>query len=174
MQPQSRRLALACAIALAAWALLVFGLGARSLWVDEYFSAVMTRGGPLDAAAAAMSDFHPPLYFMALNLWRGAAGDSEFGLRALSSAGGLVSVALMGAVARRTLGRAWVLPAMLALALAPAAIELGRMARYYAWVMALGLLATWWLWGAARAARAGRPSATSLSLPPLPSTIPRW
>ncbi len=158
MRAPSKRLLTGCAIALASWTFLVAGLAARSLWVDEYFSVAMTGGGPLDAAAAALSDFHPPLYFMALNLWRSAAGNSEFGLRALSSIGGILAVTLMGPVAARTHGRRWAIPAMLALAVAPAAIEFGRMARYYSWVMALGLLATWLM---LRAIEAG-PRATQI------------
>jgi len=46
-------------------------------------------------------DVHPPLYFWAVSLWRAAVGDGLFRTRLFSLACGLVSLATVGAIARR-------------------------------------------------------------------------
>ena len=130
------------ALLLVSWALLTWQLGARSLWFDEYLALQMSRGGVAQVVAAAAADIHPPLYFLGLAAWTAAAGTSDFALRWFSAATGLLSVAMMVPLARPWLGRRAALLAALLLALAPAFVEFSRMARYYALVVALALLAT--------------------------------
>ena len=141
---------------LASWALLTWQLAGRSLWFDEYLSLQMSRGTPAQVVAAAAGDIHPPLYFLGLAAWTALAGASDFALRWFSSAAGLVSVALCAALARRWLGSRTALPAALLLACAPPFVEFSRMARYYALLVALALLATVLLLRAVRRPTLGR------------------
>jgi len=66
-------------------------------------------------------------------------------VRWLSTAAGIVGVALTAVVARRLTGRRAAAAAAGLLGLAPAFIEFSRMARYYSLVLMLGLLSTWLL-----------------------------
>jgi 4-amino-4-deoxy-L-arabinose transferase-like glycosyltransferase len=137
-----KHLFLQIGVLLLAWALLVFRLSDRSLWIDEYLSLQMTRGSTTAVIAAAAADIHPPLYFLGLSAWTWLAGASDFSLRLFSAASALPAVALMLPLARRWLGPSASLPAALLLALAPIFVEASRMARYYALLTTLGLLAT--------------------------------
>lgn len=149
------------AIILLSFALLSVRLGERSLWVDELGTWQMTRGAGQDVLESAMRDLHPPLYFLGVSAWTALAGAGDFSLRWFSVAAGIVAVALMPSVARRLIGPRAAVPAALVLALAPAFIEFSRMARYYAMILAIGLLSTrllldaldrpsakrWWAYG---------------------------
>ncbi|HJW84354.1 MAG TPA: glycosyltransferase family 39 protein, partial [Anaerolineae bacterium] len=132
-------------IILVSWSLLVWQLGRRSLWVDEFLSLEMSRGGLHDVIAASTADLHPPLYFLALRAWTALAGTSDFAVRWLSTAAGIVGVALTVVVTRRLTGRRAAAAATWLLGLAPAFVEFSRMARYYSLVLMLGLLSTWLL-----------------------------
>lgn len=129
-------------VLLLGWGLLVLGLGQRSLWVDEFLTLEMIRGSLTDVFRAAVADIHPPLYFLGLRLWTALCGTGDLSLRLFSVFGGMVGLALMPAVARNLGGRRAALPAALLLAAAPAFVEFSRMARYYSWLLALGLLST--------------------------------
>jgi hypothetical protein len=127
------------------WILLTAQLDRRSLWVDEFLTLQMIRGAPQDVIAASMADLHPPLYFLALHAWTGLAGASDFALRWLSIAFGILGLTLLPSIAQRLAGPRAVAPATLLLALSPAYIEFSRMARYYSLVLMLGLLSTQFL-----------------------------
>lgn len=63
-------------------ALRLFRLGAQPLWLDEAFSAWMASQPLGDILEANfLSDIHPPLYYLLLHFWVGAAGTSESALR---------------------------------------------------------------------------------------------
>ena len=51
----------------------------KSIWLDEAFSVALSQRLPHEIVrAAALSDFHPPLYYLVLNLWlRGGAGEGH-------------------------------------------------------------------------------------------------
>jgi hypothetical protein len=62
-----------------------------------------THATPLAVATTLReTDVHPPLYFWALSLWREVTGNSLFALRLPSVLCALVSLALIGAIARDT------------------------------------------------------------------------
>lgn len=101
----------------------------ESLWFDEAWSVYAVNAPapqtfepprgiranvtvPLRAAysdftttlARVRDDVHPPLYFMALDAWTFAAGESVFALRYLSLLVGLLGTALMYPLGRRLFG----------------------------------------------------------------------
>lgn len=129
-------------LVLLGWALLMWGLDRRSLWNDELFTLNMSSGGVLDVMDASARDLHPPLYFLSVRAWLALAGPSDFSLRFLSAAYGLVGLALMPIAARRLVGSRAAMAATLMLAVSPAFIEFSRMARYYSLLLMLGLLST--------------------------------
>lgn len=71
---------LGLALALRTWA-----LGEASLWMDEGASLLLSQGSATDIVRRVVAEeSHPPLYYLALGLWR-QLGDSELFLRALSA-----------------------------------------------------------------------------------------
>ncbi len=138
----------ALGLILLSWGLLVWDLERHNLWVDEFLTLQMIQGTPQDVIAASMADQHPPLYFLAIHAWSAVAGSSDFALRWLSAAAGSLGLALMPGIARRLAGPRAAVPATLLLSIAPAFVEFSRMARYYSFVLALGLLSTKLLWDA--------------------------
>jgi uncharacterized membrane protein len=127
---------------LLSWGLLVWRLGERSLWVDEFLTLQMIGGRWPEVIAVSVADKHPPLYFIALHGWVSLVGSSDFALRLFSVMTGLVGVALMASLTRRLIGSRAVVPGVFALGIAPAFIAFSRMARYYALLLSLGLLST--------------------------------
>lgn len=81
---------------------------ARPAWPVTPFPAATVaaaQGGHAGLGEIAISlrqtDVHPPLYFWAVSLWRAALGPSLFAARLFSVLCGLVSLALVGGIARR-------------------------------------------------------------------------
>ena len=124
------------------WCLLSWQLGERNLWIDEYNTSVMIQGSPQQVIDTAANDFHPPLYYLLISFWTRLASASDFSLRWPSIAASLLCLPLLMVVARRLTDSRIALWSVLLFSLSPAAIEFGRMARYYSLMMALGLLST--------------------------------
>jgi len=88
------RVAIACGIILLSSFLLLYQLDAKSLWVDELFSAGMTQRDFGGIILGVARDLHPPLYFLVLRIWAIFAGDGDFALRFFSVVWGLLSLPL--------------------------------------------------------------------------------
>jgi 4-amino-4-deoxy-L-arabinose transferase-like glycosyltransferase len=133
-----------CLLALAA-ALRIIGAGSYPVWTDEGWSiwAASDLSTTIDKLSA---DRHPPLYFLALGAWEGAAGDSRIALRFLSIAAGLLSVAAVYRLGADVLGRAGGLYAALLFATNPMAVYYSQEVRHYGWlVLGAALLSLFFL-----------------------------
>ena len=88
----------------------------------------------------AMQEYtHPPLYFMALRLWRELFGAGDAAARGLSVAAGLVALVLLFDTARTLHGSVPALWACLLMALASPQIHYSQEARGYTLLLALAL-----------------------------------
>jgi len=116
-------------------------LGAQSLWYDEGVSYGHTQRDLLEIGQAVRDNVHVPFYFMALKLWAGLVGTSEFGLRAFSALASIASVAVTYALGRRLFGPLAGLAAALLVALNGFSVTYGQEARMYALLALLGGLA---------------------------------
>jgi hypothetical protein len=98
----TKRFGLACLgiLALA----LVFrlpGLTRESLWLDEAYSALFSAKPLVELWSDVPSyETHPPFYYTLLKGWTGVFGQSEAGLRSLSLAADLLTIALVACAAR--------------------------------------------------------------------------
>ena len=139
--PISRRTELfaALAIALAAVALRVYGLGRESLWLDEGFTWRLARLAPLDAIAASRGDVHPPLFTLLVGLLVRLFGDGETTLRAVSVVASCASVLLAWRLARRAFGETAAWGAAALVALSAFQVRYAQEARAYALLGALSL-----------------------------------
>jgi len=90
---QTTILCLLLFVLLVSFGLRVYRLGDKSVWWDEGLAAWSARQSLVEIAQWTSSDVHPPLYFWMLHFWRWGSGDSEFGLRLLSAAIGVLTVA---------------------------------------------------------------------------------
>lgn len=126
---------------LLALALRLWGLTAQSLWLDEAISAELARLSPRDIVAAAAADVHPPGYYLLLRGWA-RLGDGPAMLRLLSTLCSTASVALLGIVGARLVGRPAALVAALLCALSEFQLEYAHEVRMYALLGCLSLVAT--------------------------------
>lgn len=136
-------------------ALLRFhALGEKSLWWDEFCTLQFAAGhvepnskkvmySPLGVVPALRADQHVPLYFMALNLWIRACGNSEAAMRSLSAIFGIGTIWLIYLVARELLQESTGLVSSFILALAPLHVYYAQEARPYTLEVFLALLTTY-------------------------------
>jgi uncharacterized membrane protein len=89
------------ALLLLGFALRLYLVAESNIWYDEGLAVWAARQSPADIAAWTSADVHPPLYFWLLHGWRLLVGDSEFAVRWLSVAIGLLAVAVTFTLARR-------------------------------------------------------------------------
>ncbi len=124
---------------LLAFALRTYALGKRELTFDEVGSVFIAARGPLGILAYLRDAIreHPPFYYLLLSLWMPLAGRSEFAVRFLSVAIGLVTVAAMYRLARQTMRQPAALLTTFLLVLSPFHVRVSQDARMYV------LLALW-------------------------------
>lgn len=130
----------AVGVLLLAAAARFYNLGASSLWYDEGFSAFVASEPLPELIAHTARDIHPPLYYLLLHGWMQAAGRSDVALAFFSLVFGLLSVALVIALARRWFGDGAGLLAGLAAAVNPFQIWYSQEVRMYTLAAFLGLL----------------------------------
>jgi len=95
-----RTLWLLVGLILLAAAMRLYQIEAQSIWFDEGWSAYAAAQPTLvDAVNADLTN--PPLYYVLLNLFAGAAGTSEFALRWFSALLGLLVIPLSAVLGRR-------------------------------------------------------------------------
>ena len=140
------------ALLLFATALRLGGLGVQELSGDEAFSVGFAAPSPAEIASETLrlGEPHPPLYYAVLHAWMAIAGDSEFALRFLSAAAGILAVALIFAFVRQLFGCSAAFAAATFMAINPFQIWYAQTSRMYAISTALALLATLLLWAGLR------------------------
>ncbi len=138
LRPQCWTLiALAC---VAAVLIRCWGIGSRSFWMDEAYSAwfISLSWSELWFETPRYEP-HPPAYYSLLKLWSYLAGESSAALRGLSALAGIATVAVVGLAAKElallTRSRRPLLLVAIACALAalsPRLLVIGQDARPYA------------------------------------------
>ena len=77
------------------------GIGSRSLWLDEAYSAWFIDLSWRNLWVLTPSyETHPPFYYSLLKIWADLFGDSAVALRSLSAVAGLIAIPIMAMVAR--------------------------------------------------------------------------
>ena len=130
---------------LLAFGLRVAFLDRQSLWGDEAYSlALATRTSLTDILEEVLSGDpytpHTPLYYLLLNSWVGLVGSSDYALRALSAAFGLLTVPVSYVLARRLAGPAVGLLVGFLSAFSPFLVYYSQEARMYAMAGFLAML----------------------------------
>ncbi len=140
-------LAVELAILALAFGLRVYGLGWRSLWFDEGYTAWIVAGELDGLVATTAEDIHPPFYYLLVRLWLGLAGPAnETTLRFVSALAGTLAVALIARLAGDMYGRRAAIVAGLLAAVSPFLIVYSQEARMYGLLVALETAAVWCLW----------------------------
>lgn len=105
----------------------------QSLWLDEGTSAILARDNTLVSIIKdfAPGDFHPPLYYLLLNLWSRVFGHSEVALRGLSVLTGLGTIGLVYLIGEKLFNKKTGYIAALLLAISPLHIYYSQEARMY-------------------------------------------
>jgi len=128
---------------LASFGLRVYRLGDKSVWWDEGLAAWAARQSLADIARWTAADVHPPLYFWMLHFWRRASGDSEFGLRLLSAAIGVLTAAATYRLGQKAGGPKVGLLAALLIGISRFDIWWSQEMRMYALAALLAALSLW-------------------------------
>lgn len=132
-----------------ALALRVHRLAAQSLWYDEAVTAQVAGRGIAELTRWTADDIQPPLYYYVVAGWTAVAGRSEWALRFPSVGFGVLTAALMWAVARRLFAsRPAARLAALVATLSPLYVYYAQEARMYTQLTFLGVLAGYALWRA--------------------------
>ncbi|HKZ82586.1 MAG TPA: glycosyltransferase family 39 protein [Anaerolineae bacterium] len=150
--PQTRTLLFVALLSLAAFALQIHRLEAKSLWTDEGLSVYRARLPLPDALSnqiviqdVVTTDTHPPFYFVLLHLWRRLAGETEFALRWLSVFMGTLAIPLVYVTGCRIASRGAGVWAAIAGVLSPFVVWYAQDARMYTLLMVEVLLSTYLL-----------------------------
>lgn len=116
----------------------------KSLWGDEWWSLelVLNPSG-WEVLKGAIRDVHPPFYFMALWGWLKIAGQSEWALRFLSAAAGVVVVWATAFVTKELIGKREALLAAFLIAISPYWLQSANELRTYSLVACWTSLATY-------------------------------
>lgn len=169
-----RDLWLVTLLTLAAFALRMADLTARSLWLDESFTLLRVNGPWAEMIANTVwrqgiftTDLNPPLYFALLKAWGMFAGLSEFAIKSFSAFWAVLVVPLTYVLARNVFGRRVAFLAAVLALLSPAYQWYAAELRMYSMMAALGALSTWLVFKAGKGSRvalAGWLAVTALSL----------
>jgi uncharacterized membrane protein len=128
-------------ILLLGWALRLHAIETRSLWADEGWTMLLSKGPGLGTITRTMAhDQHPPLFFMLFRLWRNATGDTELATRYFSVLIGMMAVAGTYQLGRELFNPLAGILAALILALSDLHIDLNQEVRHYS---LLATLAVW-------------------------------
>ncbi|MDA8218073.1 MAG: glycosyltransferase family 39 protein [Dehalococcoidales bacterium] len=130
------------AVTAVGFALRICRLSAQSFWYDEGISVTLAGRNLAQITQGALADIHPPVYYYVLHFWMQLAGNSEFSVRFVSVAAGVLAVCLLFNLARRLFTSGTGLAAAVLLAVAPLAVYYGQEARMYSLLLALTLLWT--------------------------------
>jgi hypothetical protein len=134
----------AVALLLAAFALRVHALGAKSLWYDELRQVEVAQQPLADFRRHLLLHAGRPLDYLVTHVLL-AWGHQEFWLRVPALLWGTLSVAVFFALARRWLGARPALWALALLAASPFAVQYSQEQRPYALYLLIALLALWTL-----------------------------
>jgi hypothetical protein len=127
---------------LLAFAIRTYRLDAQELGFDAVASVFVASHGPLGLFAYVRGAIreHPPLYYFLLSLWMPVAGRSEFAIRFLSVGIGVITIATMYRLVRRTAGLSVALFAVVLLTLSPFHVHESRNPRMYGLLALFSLL----------------------------------
>jgi 4-amino-4-deoxy-L-arabinose transferase-like glycosyltransferase len=130
------------ALILLAFALRVHNLGQAPLWLDEALSGAIAGKGWQGIIAHSSSTVfeHPPFYYLALHLWSGLAGSSEFSLRFFSLFWGVLLIPLLYRFISPWGGRRLALLTALLSVISTTHVVHSQDARMYTFVLFLGVL----------------------------------
>lgn len=129
-------------LALTAFTMRAVSLDAQSLWRDEVDALrFATAPWPEMLASFVRPGWNGPLYFLLLRGWATLAGTSEYALRFLSLAFGVLGVPLAHVLGRRLFNRPAALLAALLAATSPYLAWYGQEVKMYTLVVALAVLA---------------------------------
>jgi uncharacterized membrane protein len=132
----------------AAAALLMMAIGVsiglnQSVWFDEGYSIMVAQQSVSEVISLVTVDAHPPLYYLLLKVWMAMFGESELALRGSSILAGGVSVVVLAFLLKDLFSKRIALLALPFVVAAPFLVRYLFEIRMYAFVMLIGLLATW-------------------------------
>ncbi len=144
---QSRLWMVAILPVMAAFFIFVTSLTQTALWADEGWTVAATASAnPITITEWTVQDVHPPLYFMALSVWRLFTGDSVFELRYFSVLVTLLGVALVYRIGTQMFNHRAGFVAAVLYALHDQVKVLTQEVRHYPGQLTMTVLVLWLYW----------------------------
>lgn len=120
-------------ITLLGFGLRFYGIGTKTVWLDEAFSLWLAHQPLVDMWGWLIKiDQHPPIYYSLLHYWIVFFGDLQGPVRALSALCGGLAIPFFYGASRYLLDQHTALLAALLLAIAPFHVRYGQEVRMYA------------------------------------------
>ena len=116
-----------------------------SIWFDESYSAYLIRGDFSEIWHETSMDVHPPFFYFALKMWSSLFGTSDIALRFMSIFFGLIAIVFTYQLLKRYFGIKTAGIATLITAISPMFIRYGQEMRMYTMVLAIVLMASYFL-----------------------------
>ncbi len=118
----------------------LINLGSASIWFDEAFSRHIIRFDFAKIWYFTSVDVHPPLYYFLLKIWTLIFGASDFAIRSMSVAFGVLAITALYFLLKRLFNQKIAFFATLAAAFSPLFIRYSQEARMYMLVAILAVL----------------------------------
>ncbi len=110
----------------------IWGLGEKSLWIDEMYSYLFSyQKSILESYSAMFADLSPPIYYLILYVWIKLFGSSEFMLRFPSFLAGIASVFFIYFATKKVFNKQIALGAAILTGLSPVMLYYSQEARPY-------------------------------------------
>lgn len=117
----------------------------QSIWLDESYSAYLTRFSFSDIWNFTASDVHPPLFYFVLKIWSMIFGYTDFGMRFMSVFFGAIAIVFAWHWLKRKFGVKPAILATLLMTISPMFLRYGQEMRMYTMAAAIIFGATYTL-----------------------------
>lgn len=124
----------------------LWGLGAKSLWIDEMYSyAFISQKTLFQSYTAMFNDLSPPVYYLVLYFWIKLFGISEFIMRFPGFIASITSIILVYFSAKKLFNKQIALGATILTSLSPSLLYYSQEARPYSLFVLFSII-TVYLW----------------------------
>lgn len=111
--------------------LRLINIDVESYWFDEIYSVTLAKIPLFEIPFLTSKDFHPPFYYMALNIWMSIFGSTETASRSLSALFSVLTIPVIYFIAKNVFNKKTALIAALIFAVSRINIFYSQEARMY-------------------------------------------
>jgi len=123
-----------------------WGLGEKSLWIDEFIAySIAGKKSFIDSYIYMLAENSPPIYYLYLHFWIKTFGSSEFMLRLSAFIPGIIALPVLYLLAKKHFTKQTALGTLVLAALSPAMLYYSQEARPYCLLLLFSIISLF-LW----------------------------